>query len=64
MNFYFCVTAQAYVCGMSTNRNTLTYEPCCSLQSMIGLLLVIFPDSQTRDIMHARTISLTLKVYS
>jgi hypothetical protein len=26
------------VCGMSTNKRNLTYERCCSLPSMIGLL--------------------------
>jgi hypothetical protein len=31
--------------------------------TMIGLLLVIFQDSQTRDVMHACTVLMTWKVY-
>jgi len=30
--------SQVYACWTSTNKNTLTYEHCCSSQSMTGLL--------------------------
>jgi hypothetical protein len=44
-------------------QEDLTYERCCSLPSMIGLLLVTFQDRHTRDTRHARTVYKRLKVY-
>lgn len=37
MNFCFYTTKEVYMCGMSTNRNTLTYKLCYLINNCLAL---------------------------